>query len=205
MRVSAPRKTSRLHYLLIGIYLLLPFFYAAQSQGCECPLTTLSLEECDKYELIFRGKVISVNACDNKPGEATFEIEELYKGNVTKKFKVLFECNTACAAGFSPGDEWIIYSRYKQIENAMMDWCSRSRKYFKIDKLDFYTDTYGNDYDDELKFLRKKLGLHRLLADNPTRAENRNPVPNTNQLVIILLSSLAAVVLFYYVFNKFFR
>lgn len=173
--------------------------------ACQCPTTKLGLDECRKYELIFRGTVVDVADCAGKPGEAVFEVLELYKGNATKKFKVLFECGGECSAKFRVGEEWIIYSRYKQMENALMDWCSRSRKYFRFANEDYYTVTYGNDYDDELQFLRKELGQHRLLADAPQRSEQRNIRPTNQELLITLLCSLGAIILFYYLFNKFFR
>lgn len=189
------------------IIVLISFFYPTwfYSQACECPLSSLSKAECNKYEIIFKGKVLSVKDCDNKFGEALFELDELYKGNATKQFKVLFECSKQCGTRFNVGEEWVIYSRYKQLENALMDWCSRSRKYFKIDKQDFYKDSYGNDYYDEVKFLRDSLGLHRLLSDNPTRTEGRNARPGTTQFAIILICSLAVLILFYYLFNRFFK
>jgi hypothetical protein len=187
-----------------SLFLLL-FFGCCATMGysCQCPLTQLSLEECNKYEIIFKGKILTVIDCNDKFGEAMFEVEELYKGNATKEFKVLFECDVECAQKFRPGDEWIIYSRYKQIDNAKMDWCSRSRKFFKVDKEDFYTFTYGNDYYDEVKFLREKLGLHRLLANKKNQEDNRNKRPNTTQMVWVLVCSLVGIVLFYYLFNRF--
>lgn len=191
--------------LRISLCLFLVLGFINSASACQCPLTQLSLEECNKYEIIFKGKILRVTDCDHKFGEAVFEIEELYKGNTTKEFTVLFECGVECAQKFSPGDEWIIYSRYKQIGNAKMDWCSRSRKFFKIDKEDFYTVTYGNDYYDEVKFLREKLGVHRVMVINKSQIENRNKRPNTNQIILILISSIAAIVLFYYLFNKFSR
>lgn len=163
------------------------------------------MEECNKYEIIFRGKIVSVKDCGDKFGEAIFEIEELYKGNATKEFKVLFECDVECAQKFNPGEEWIIYSRYKQIDNAKMDWCSRSRKYFKVDKEDFYAVTYGNDYYDEVKFLHKNLGVHRFLTDKNPQDGSRNKIPDKQGFIIALLCSLAGLVLFYYLFNRFFR
>ena len=77
-------------------------------------------------------------------------------------------------------------------------------KYFNVEKEDFYTVLYGNDYYDEVKFLRETLGLHRLLADQ-VQAIDRNPRPGTAGTLWILISSLAALVLFYYLFNRFFR
>jgi len=188
--------------LLLSLFLLL---LNNPIKACQCPLTQLSLEECNKYEIIFKGKILRVADCDHKFGEAIFEIEELYKGNATQEFKVLFECDVECVQKFNPGDEWIIYSRYKQLDNAKMDWCSRSRKFFKVDKEDFYTFTYGNDYYDEVKFLQEKLGVHRLLVEHKSQIDNRNIRPNTKQMIVILICSLAAIVLFYFLFNKFFR
>lgn len=186
--------------ILVCLLIVLGF----KAISCQCPPTQLGLDECKKYELIFRGKVLNVKACELRPGEATFEVLELYKGNATAEFKVLYTCKEACARLFKPGEEWIIYTRYKQIDNAQMDWCSRSRKFFNSDKEDYYSVLYGNDYQDELSFLRKELGLHRLLAKQEI-SQNRNKHPSTTESALILISSLFALLLFYYLFNRFFR
>lgn len=187
------------------LFLLTIHFSINEVTACQCPLTTLSRAECDKYEVIFRGKILSVKPCEDNFGEAVFEISELYKGLVTKNFKVLFECGVECSGDFAPGQEWIIYSNYKQVNNVKMDWCSRSRKYFKIDKEDYYKETYGNDYDDEVSFLRTNLGQHRFLSDKKMSSENRNKRPNKTETIIILVCSLAVVIAFYWLFNKFFK
>lgn len=187
------------------IIILFFFLFYTVSKACQCPNTSLSIEECNKYEVIFKGKIESVKQCNNNFGEAIFIIDELYKGNTTKKFKVLFECGNECYQTLNSGDEWIIYSRYKQVNNVLLNWCSRSRKYFQNAKEDFYTVNYGNDYYDEVKFLQKELGIHRVLADVQNASENRNIKPTTNQTIIILLISIGAIVLFYVLFNKFFK
>lgn len=183
--------------LIVGLY--------CRALACQCPLTTLSLNECNKYEIIFKGRIDSVRTCESNFGEVFFIVSELYKGNVTEKFKVLFECKVPCAMEFKPGEEWIIYTNYKQIGNAKMDWCSRSRKYFKNLKEDYYAATYGNDYDEEVKFLRTNLGLHRVVAENKNASDNRNIRPSSNQMILILVCSLLGVILFYWLFNKFFK
>src|SRR6202012_4784485 len=106
-------------YFIVFAFAIAFLAIALPSKACQCPLTTLSMEECNKYEIIFKGKILSVVNCDHKFGEAVFEIEELYKGNTPQTFKVLFECKVECAMAFTPGEEWIIYSRYKQVDNAM--------------------------------------------------------------------------------------
>lgn len=174
--------------------------------ACQCPVTKLSLKECDKYEIIFRGRIIKDTLLEGKKGEATFEILELYKGVVPPQFKVLFETGTECAQVFAIGEEWIIYTIYKQATNAKMDWCSRSRKYFKNEKLDFYTVTYGNDYDDELKFLREKLGLHRTLGESDAKPNwQGNQIPTQKEFIIYLLLSIIGVVGFIFLAKKFLK
>jgi hypothetical protein len=186
--------------IFLGCSLLFPVTGIA----CECPPTELSRKECDKYEVIFKGKILSVVDCDHKFGEVVFEVEELYKGNTAGKFKILFECKVPCAQKFSPGEEWIIYTRYKQIDNGKMEWCSRSRKFFRNANEDFYFMNYGNDYDDEVKFLRTNLGVHRVL-DTQETVQNRNIRPNTTQTLAILLISIAVILAFYFLFNRFFK
>lgn len=187
------------------IFAFLCLFKMSYTYACQCPLTALGMEECDKYEVIFKGRIISVTPCDHKFGIAVFEVEELYKGITSKQFTVLFECGGECAVEFNEGEEWVIYSKYKQVDKALMDWCSRSRKYFKNVKEDFYAVTYGNDYFDEVKFLREHLGLHRTIKNVVNMDANRNTLPNTNQMIILALCSISCVLLFYWLFKKYFK
>lgn len=188
---------------IIFVLFFLSGFYTANA--CQCPATSLSIAECNKYEIIFMGKIDSVKTCGNNFGTAYFTVNELYKGNVTKNFKVLFECGVPCAQEFAAGDEWIIYSNYKQIDNAIMDWCSRSRKYFRIEKQDFYTVNYGNTYSQELQFLEDNLGLHRLLVETKNAAENRNIRPSITTTILALVVSLLFIIFFYWLVNRYFK
>jgi hypothetical protein len=188
----------RLVFILLFCFLIRPI----TSLACECPLSSLSMNECERYEVILRGKVVQVKTCDDRPGEAVFEVLELYKGNASHNFKVLFNCNDACFYLFKPGEEWILYSRYKQVNTAYMDWCSRSRRYFSNAKEDFYTSTYGNDYEEELAFLRKNLGLHRLVKEDLSQNYSRNVIPDKAETVWILLASAIGIILFYVLFKR---
>ena len=93
----------RTNLFKLVFFSLLLFFKVEFAKACQCPLSELSRAECDKYEIIFKGKIVSVAPCDNKFGVAVFEVEELYKGNATKQFKVLFECGIECAQEFNEG------------------------------------------------------------------------------------------------------
>lgn len=189
-------------------FIILFYFLLLTSDffSCQCPITKLSIEECNKYDIIFRGRIIKDTLFELKKGEATFEVTELYKGVIASTFKVLYETGVECAQVFSVGEEWIIYSNYKQANNAKMDWCSRSRKYFKNEKLDFYKETYGNDYDVELNFLREKLGLHKTLAAEQIKPDwQGNQIPTQGEFIIYLLVSIVGVIVFIYLAKRFLK
>jgi len=195
-------KLNRFILLLTFTLSLLTF---NRSQACQCPITKLSIEECDKYDIIFRGRIVK-DSINNKKGQVLFEVTELYKGVISSRFKLYYELDGDCAQGFMAGEEWIIYTTYKQANVGNMDWCSRSRKYFKNEKLDFYTVTYGNDYDTELKFLREKIGLHKPLKAEEAKPDwQGNQIPTQTEFVVYLLISIVAVVLFIYLFKRFFK
>jgi hypothetical protein len=172
---------------------------------CQCPITLLSKKECSKYDIIFRGTIDSVGMCGNVPGIVVFTVKDLYAGIASEKFKLQYNCDNECFYQFRAGEEWIIYSNYRQVGVGMMEWCSRSRRFIKNEKEDYYSATSGNSYNDEVKFLQDSLGLHRLSKEQLTPDKLRNQLPTVNQQIIILICSLLCVLLFYYLFNKFFK
>jgi hypothetical protein len=191
------------YVVLLFTAILLSF--SEYALACQCPPTSLSMEETEKYEVIFRGTIQKVTPCGDRPGEALFRIEELYKGNAEARFAVQFDCDDECAVGFKEGEEWIIYSRYRQVNVARMDWCSRSRKFFRHEREDFYKVNYGNDYFEELRFLREKLGLHRVIEKKDQQDGHRNRLPDMRSAILLVLVSVAGILLFYYLFRRFFR
>ncbi len=187
-----------------GIITILFFFLIKLTFACQCPITDLSDKELGKYELIFKGKIQSIKL-NGKQSIATFLVEELYKGNTSESFDILFDDTDNCKLELRSGDEWIIYSNYHQIDNAKLDFCSRSRKSFKVAKEDFFAVTTGISYEEELRFLQTKLGLHKLLKSNPNKAENRNIIPSSNQFIIIIIISILGVLGIYLLVNKLFK
>lgn len=162
--------------------------------------------EANKYDIIFRGRIVKDTLLEFKKGEVTFEVTELYKGIIQSRFTVRFDGSEECAQPFAVGEEWIIYTNYKQANMAVMDWCSRSRKYFKNVKLDFYAVTYGCSYDDELDFLRNKLGLHKPLKASEEKADwQGNQLPTQVEFIVYLLLSIVGVVVFIYLTKRFLK
>jgi hypothetical protein len=172
--------------------------------ACQCPLTKLDKNEIAKYEIVFKGSIKSIKLNKSK-SEAIFSISELYKGIIAQEFKILFNDEDQCKLDLRVGEQWIIYTNYYQVDNAKLDFCSRSRKYIKNVKEDFYAETTGITFDDELRYLQTNLGLHKVLKNDLNKVENRNVLPNTNQLIIYLVLSIIGVVFFYYILNQLFK
>lgn len=184
--------------------LLVLLFLSKLSIGCQCPVTVLNEAELAKYDIIFKGKIKELKL-DKARSEAVFTVNELYKGMVSGEFKLLFDNEDECKLELRNGDEWIIYANYHQIDNAKLDFCSRSRKYIKNIKEDFFEATSGVSYDEEIAFLQTKLGLHKPLKKNPNAVENRNIIPTSNQMIIGFICSLLGLLLFYWIFNRLFK
>lgn len=189
---------------LLKTYTIIILFFLVSniSFACQCPVTVLNETETNKYDLIFKGKIISINLKADANSEAIFELNELYKGNSRKQFEVLFNNADPCKLEMRLGEEWIIYTNYKQIDNAKLDFCSRSRKFFRNQKEDFFEITSGLSYGEEVRYLQNKLGLHKLLRDDINKVENRNKIPSKNQFTIILICSLAGIIVFYWLIKK---
>jgi len=184
------------------LFIILLILSCKVSIACQCPLSTLDQKELQKYEIIFKGKIKSIKL-DKEKSEAIFIVSELYKGMLADDFKIIFNDGDVCKLEL--GDEWIIYTNYFQVDNAKLDFCSRSRKYIKNIKEDFFAETTGITYDEELRYLQENLGLHKLMKNNPNVVENRNIIPNNNQFIIVLICSMLGLIAFYWLFNKLFK
>lgn len=189
-------KKTKFFFFFILIYNLI--------NACQCPLTKLDETETDKYDIIFKGKISSIKLLKER-SEALFSIQELYKGPISEQFIILFNDVDVCKLELRTGDEWIIYANFKQINNAKLDFCSRSRRFFKNNAEDFFAVTTGISYEEEMNYLQTKLGLHKCIKNNQNVVENRNIIPNNTQFIIFIVFSLIGIVIFYWLVNKFLK
>ena len=188
------------HIIIIFFFI----FTTKASLACQCPITQLNEKELSKYEIIFKGFIKSIKLNKNK-SEAIFSVSELYKGMIAQNFKIFFNDEDPCKLQLRVGEEWIIYTNYYQVDNAKLDYCSRSRYYIKNINEDFFAEITGMSYDEELRYLQTNLGLHKLLNETSNKIENRNIIPNANQLIITLLFSITGLLGFYMIVNKLFK
>lgn len=190
--------------ILVSLCLCFSFYLSVNA--CQCPLTQLNEAETNKYDIIFKGKITQVNLQKEK-SELLFTITELYKGTITEQFTILVNNLDECKLEMREGDEWLIYTNFKQVTNAQLNFCSRSRKYFKNSKEDFFTVNSGLTYDEEIRYLQKTMGLHKCLKKNldQTDVEHRNIIPTSTQFVVVILCSIVGLVFFYWLINRFLK
>jgi hypothetical protein len=179
------------------------------SIACDCPafppLTQSLFQKDNLRQLVFKGKVMKVGACDEL-AQCTFEVQELYFGKTTKYINAVFECSSDCSMNFAAGEEWIIYAEYIQIEKIKISFCSRSRKIDKANSTEVEQIAYGCSTEDELTFLREKIGIKGVAEENVTRTlAHSNEQPSAWQKVFLLGGSMLFMVIFLIVIKRFLK
>src|ERR1700741_2038291 len=105
------------------VLLLILIHTSFTSFSCDCPsLPLLDLDYCGKFEIIFKGKVVSVSTC-NEISSAKFKLSELYKGPCTEEIEIWFDCSSDCMMSFTAGEEWIIYANFFQHGKPRAEFC----------------------------------------------------------------------------------
>jgi hypothetical protein len=182
-------------------FFLLFFTFTVNSiLACVCePLTPISKELLKNYDIVFWGKVDSVN--QNKAGEnvAYFTVNELYKGNSEQTAQLLFDNTSSCMMNFAKSDEWIIYASYTNFDKLNVHLCSHSRKMFLEQSQDVYYTNANRTFAEERAFLKTELGIQKLivrsgLIKQQSELKPHNDQPsNTNKIILLLISVLVMV------------
>lgn len=184
-------------------------FISSISLACECiPLSPISKELSNNYDVIFYGRVDSIGACgDKSTAIAYFSITELYKGNVQKQVKINFDCNTECMMSFAADDEWIIYAKYSKFDFLNISICDHNRKKFNAGEEDIYLIDSKRTFEKELEFLKSTLALQEtveptVVNNTVTEIGRHNEQPSSWGKITLLLISVIAMVVVYFVTRK---
>lgn len=145
-------------FLIIG--LLLSSLYSRAECTCDFILP-MTFESTAGVPIIFYGEVKEVDSDCNEESIITFEIIELYKGNLTKSQEAYYQCGTECGMSFIPGERWIVYSTINNAQYPVLDWCSRTRREFLTEGSDFYEGVLFSTFQEELSFLRKNFEANK--------------------------------------------
>lgn len=175
------------------ILFLLVLSFSKPVFSCDCPnLPKLTSEYTNKYNLIFRGTVQKVSNC-NEINHATFQIQELYKGESKKEIEIYFDCSSDCKINFNVGETWIIYANYIQLNKPKVELCSRSRKLVD-NEIKVATNFIASDlgFNEECDWLKQNLGIKTInLEDNiKTVDTHRNQLPEKEFSLVLIIISL---------------
>jgi hypothetical protein len=173
--------------------------------SCECPtIQPISKSLCSDYDVIFYGKVDSVNACSDK-GRSTayFTIIELYKGSVEQHVKVDFDCLSSCLISFAKDEEWLMYTKFQRFDFITVNLCSHSRKKFNNATQDFYFVSAQRTFDQEQEFLKQSVGIQSFAQNNKLNEAQADLKPRNEQptgwgKLWLLLISFATMALVYF-------
>ena len=190
----------------VAITLSTIVFFSNLSFACQCPiLSPISKELCNKYEVIFYGKVDSISPCaTNGINTAHFTIIELYKGVAEQHVKINFDCSTACMMSFSKGDEWIIYSIFQRFDLMTVNICDHNRKFFSAAEQDVYQITSKRTFEQEKQFLNTSLGIQSFIKKNELNEQqsdlaHQNTQPSAITKLWLLLASALTMGIVYYI------
>ncbi len=174
--------------------------------SCDCPpLKPLSKEVCEEYNIIFSGRVDSVGMCDGT-STAYFFVQALYKGKAMQKIAINFDCSTSCMMNFEKGEMWVIYGKYYKFGKIEVNFCSRSRKFFKDASQDFYAINNQMSYVDEINFLQSNLGTQQIESENNQAQYQRELIkPSAWSKLWLLLISLAVMAVIWFVSKKYLK
>lgn len=183
---------------ILFLLLLLPL--AQKNFACDCgafPPLTNELFGKNPKQIVFKGKVMSIGEC-NEIAACIFEVQELFDGKAAKHLTAVYDCSSSCQMNFNPGEEWIIYGEYLQLEKINIEFCSRSRKidpgnnaYAESEKI-----AYGVTVQEELSWLSENLGKKTIRPDDQNKeAAHKNEKPSPVSKIILLLISVSVLVL----------
>ncbi|HXC06586.1 MAG TPA: hypothetical protein VNZ86_17640 [Bacteroidia bacterium] len=183
--------------LVFGIGMLVP------AVACKCgEHPVLDKQQCDLYNVIFKGKVDSISGCRDGYATAYFRIQELYKGKSLEQVSVRFDCESDCQLSVGNGEEWLVYARYFQYNKLDMEFCSRSRKHIEGAD-DFYTALNHMSWKEEGDVLVKIIGKQQVTKKvEPPMKERTLIQPSAYWKIGLVLISVVAMLIIFYLVKK---
>ncbi len=123
------RHVCRLSILAFGL-VVLALFTVAPSRvvyACSCVPVGSPQEELDRSDAVFGGTVASIERVDPMNVRVTFDVAQVWKGQVVSPLVVTTTADgAACGYQFAPGGEYIVYA-YAQDGGLATSLCSRTQ------------------------------------------------------------------------------
>ncbi len=179
------------------------FIFVSKGQNCNCiPLGPFTANDTNKAAVIFQCDINTVEVIDGV-GKVTATIHELYKGQVDRQVQLQFTSSDTCSIAIAPGDRWLIYGEYYQVKTILLTACSRSRKFFRDQKADFYAINTGQNFDEEVEALKTILSVKPILEAQMSGRELIKPKGYT--LIFLVAFSCIGFLLIWFILKKFLK
>jgi len=176
--------------------------------ACTCDETKQAFTQSyiNAHQLIFRGKTLSTSKGEDY-AMAKFSVTQLFKGTCSKELTVYFDKKSECSLKINPGEDWLIYANFKQLQKPYVEYCSRSRKNVVNTNKNVEIQYIKSDLsvDAESEKLAVQLGAQKFAAQSEEDNRHSNVIPNFTQRIVLILASIAGFVLIYFLLNKFLK
>lgn len=191
-------------------------FLAKSLAACDCGgvLPDWSAQDVLIYDVVFLGKVDSIDP-EAINCRAWFKGMRLYKGICTENIEIAFDCNSACAIPFMPGEIWLVYAdRIKDGEMLLTaDFCSRTRPWVETDEPDEYAVYSRLHFQEELQRLNNTFPPQRWASEDEVLSvisgkkimlDGRRDLQHAtrSQMVWLIAASGATMILLWFVLKK---
>ncbi len=174
--------------------------------ACDCPpLAKPDSSVFAKYDAIFRGRIIA-RSPDKAETFVIFKVIDVFKGVVGEEIELLDDRSSDCALNFDAGQEWIIYADYRKFGKLGADMCSHSRMMPANDTPDVYAVSHHMSYGREITVLEQALGKRDFYKKEENPLEKRDLIkPSGWGMILLVIISVAALAIIYFLVNKFLK
>jgi len=170
--------------------------------ACVCDeKRSLTLQVCSSYDVIFSGKVQKSSPCETGESVVTFEVLELYKGDVDPECNVRYVCGTEdCSVDFQNDYEWLVFVNKNNAQECVFDLCSYSRALLPDSFSVYDNQVRGTTFFQDKDFLVSNFDVDKMFS-NELKARKYEKV-EPKLIPVFLGVSLLFMLVGMFVFKK---
>jgi len=127
---------------------------------------SLTLQVCSSYDVIFSGKVQESSPCEAGESLVTFEVSELYKGQVDPECNVRYICGAEdCSLDFQNDSEWLVFVNKNNAQECVFDLCSYSRVLLPDSFAVYDNEVRGTTFFQDKDFLVSNFDVNKRFSN----------------------------------------
>jgi len=149
-----------------GLILGLSVMLGLSVRACDCGgvLKDWSAEAVQNSRAVARVKVDSMERFDQTHCWLYCSGIELFWGDLPLSMKIVYDCQSSCAMGFLPGEEWLVYLGAEADKSLGLHYCSRSRKMPRGNQMDEGIVASRIGYAEELSNIKATFPVRKFMG-----------------------------------------